>query len=113
MLPAPSAALTTVDQWGARRCDGIQLHARKVVTTAEGGMITTDDAALAERLRRLRHQGMSLSDYARHAGPPTPFESYPEIGYNHRITDIQAAIGLAQLARLDYILEQRRAVAAR
>ena len=89
------------------------LHARKVVTTAEGGMITTDDAALAERLRRLRHQGMSLSDYARHAGPPTQFESYPEIGYNHRITDIQAAIGLAQLDRLDDILERRRAVAAR
>ena len=82
------------------------LHARKVVTTAEGGMITTDDAALAERLRRLRHQGMSLSDYARHAGPPTQFESYPEIGYNHRITDIQAAIGLAQLDRLDDILER-------
>ncbi|MBV8504508.1 MAG: DegT/DnrJ/EryC1/StrS family aminotransferase [Alphaproteobacteria bacterium] len=89
------------------------LHARKVVTTAEGGMITTDDAALAERLRRLRHQGMSLSDYERHAGPPTRFESYPEIGYNHRITDIQAAIGLAQLDRLNHILERRRAVAAR
>jgi perosamine synthetase len=89
------------------------LHARKVVTTAEGGMITTDDAALAERLRRLRHQGMSLSDYARHGQRPTQFESYPEIGYNHRITDIQAAIGLAQLDRLDDILERRRAVAAR
>ena len=89
------------------------LHARKIVTTGEGGMITTDDAALAERLQRLRHQGMSLSDYARHAGPPTRFETYPEIGYNHRITDIQAAIGLAQLDRLDYILERRHAVAAR
>jgi perosamine synthetase len=89
------------------------LHARKIITTAEGGMITTDDAALAERLRRLRHQGMSLSDYARHGGPPTQFESYTEIGYNYRITDIQAAIGLAQLDRLDHILERRRAVAAR
>jgi perosamine synthetase len=89
------------------------LHARKVVTTAEGGMITTDDAELAERLHRLRHQGMSLSDYARHGGPPTRFESYPEIGYNHRITDVQAAIGLAQLDRLDYILERRRTAAAR
>ena len=89
------------------------LHARKVVTTAEGGMIATDDAELAERLRRLRHQGMSLSDYARHRDPPTRFESYPEIGYNHRITDIQAAIGLAQLDRLDYMLKRRRAVAER
>ena len=89
------------------------LHARKVVTTAEGGMITTDDAELAEHLRRLRHQGMSLSDYTRHGGPPTRFENYPEIGYNHRITDIQAAIGLAQLDRLDDMLERRCAVAAR
>jgi perosamine synthetase len=89
------------------------LHARKVVTTAEGGMIATDDDALAERLRRLRHQGMSLSDYARHGEPPTRFETYPEIGYNFRITDIQAAIGLAQLEQLDDILERRRAVAAR
>jgi len=89
------------------------LHARKVITTAEGGMITTDDASLAEQLRRLRQQGMSLSDYDRHGGPPTRFESYPEIGYNHRITDIQAAIGLAQLDRLDSLLERRRAVAAR
>jgi perosamine synthetase len=88
------------------------LHARKVVTTAEGGMIVTNDGALTERLRRLRHQGMSLSDYTRHGGPPTQFEGYPEIGYNHRITDIQAAIGLAQLQRLGCILDRRREVAA-
>jgi perosamine synthetase len=89
------------------------LHARKVVTTGEGGMIVTDDRALAERLRRLRHQGMSLSDYARHAAAPTVFESYPEIGYNFRITDIQAGIGLAQLDRLPHMLESRRNLAAR
>jgi perosamine synthetase len=89
------------------------LHARKVVTTGEGGIIVTDDPAFAARLRRLRHQGMSLSDFARHNAPPTAFESYPEIGYNFRITDIQAAIGLAQLDRLHDILERRRAVAER
>ena len=77
------------------------LHARKVVTTGEGGMIVTNDRALAARLRRLRHQGMSLSDFARHNASPTVFEDYPEIGYNFRITDIQAAVGLAQLDRLD------------
>jgi perosamine synthetase len=87
------------------------LHARKVVTTGEGGMIVTDDGRLAERLRRLRHQGMSLSDFARHDAPPTVFESYPEVGYNFRITDIQAAIGIAQLDRLDEILQRRRGVA--
>jgi len=87
------------------------LHARKVITTGEGGMIVTFDGDLAERLRRLRHQGMSLSDYARHGAAPTTFESYPEIGYNHRITDIQAGVGCAQMDRLDDILARRRAVA--
>jgi perosamine synthetase len=89
------------------------LHARKVVTTGEGGMIVTNDRALAQRLRRLRHQGMSVSDFARHDASPTVFESYPEIGYNFRITDIQAAIGLAQLDRLQELLARRRAVAER
>jgi perosamine synthetase len=76
-------------------------------------MIVTNDRALAERLRRLRHQGMSLSDFARHCTSPTTFEEYPEIGYNFRITDIQAAIGLTQLGRLDDLLARRRAVAER
>ena len=89
------------------------LHARKVITTGEGGMITTDDRSFAERLRRLRHQGMSLSDFARHNAAPTTFESYPEIGYNFRITDIQSSIGLAQLDRLDDILARRRSAAER
>jgi perosamine synthetase len=89
------------------------LHARKVVTTGEGGMILTNDGALAARLRMLRHQGMSLSDFERHKAGPTTFESYPEIGYNFRITDIQAAIGVCQLARLDDLLAQRHRVAIR
>ena len=89
------------------------LHARKVVTTGEGGMIVTDDDAFAERLRRLRHQGMSLSDHARHGMRPTVFETYPEIGYNHRITDLQAVIALPQMDRLDEILARRRVVAER
>ena len=89
------------------------LHARKVVTTGEGGMILTNDRALAARLRMLRHQGMSLSDFERHAAGPTTFESYPEIGYNFRITDIQAAIGLCQLERFDDLLARRRKVANR
>lgn len=89
------------------------LHARKLVTTGEGGMIVTDDKPLAERLRRLRHQGMSLSDYQRHAMSPTTNESYPEVGYNFRITDIQAAIGRVQLAKLDDILSRQRAIAGR
>jgi perosamine synthetase len=87
------------------------LHARKVITTGEGGMIVTNDGELSAKLRRLRHQGMSLSDYQRHASSPTMFESYPEIGYNFRITDIQAAIGVAQIQKLAAFLARRRAIA--
>ncbi len=87
------------------------LHARKPVTTGEGGMILTDDTVLAERLRVLRHQGMSLSDFARHGASPTLFETYPEVGYNARMTDIQAAIGVVQLARTEQLLANRRRVA--
>jgi perosamine synthetase len=83
------------------------LHARKVVTSGEGGMILTNDGDLAARMRRMRHQGMSLSDFERHGASPTTFESYPEIGYNFRITDIQAAVGLCQLDRLDDMLASR------
>jgi len=89
------------------------LHARKVVTTGEGGMIVTNDGDFAARLRRLRHQGMSLSDYERHGASPTTFETYPEIGYNFRLTDIQAAVGLCQLDRLQDMLDRRRRVADR
>lgn len=89
------------------------LHARKVVTTGEGGMIVTDDATLAQRLRLLRHQGMSASDFARHAARPTEFETYPEVGYNFRITDIQAGVGLAQMDRLEEMLRLRREAAQR
>jgi perosamine synthetase len=89
------------------------LHARKIVTTGEGGMIVTSDPDFAARLRRLRHQGMSLSDFERHGANPTTFESYPEIGYNFRLTDIQAGVGLAQLKRLDEILTRRRTIADR
>jgi perosamine synthetase len=89
------------------------LHARKVVTTGEGGMIVTNDANLARRLRLLRHQGMSLTDFERTLSDPTRFETYPEIGYNFRMTDIQAAIGLCQLDRLDNLIDRRTQIARR
>jgi len=98
---------------GLADCTVFSLHARKVVTTGEGGMIVTNDDAFAARLRRLRHQGMSLSDHERHGASPTTFEAYPEIGYNFRITDFQAAMGLAQLDRLPQMLERRAELARR
>jgi dTDP-4-amino-4,6-dideoxygalactose transaminase len=88
-------------------------HPRKVLVTGEGGMITTPDAALAARLRRLRHQGMGVSDLERHRAASAVVESYPEIGYNFRLSDLQAAVGIAQVARLEALVEARRACAAR
>jgi dTDP-4-amino-4,6-dideoxygalactose transaminase len=87
-------------------------HPRKVITTGEGGMITTDDADVADRLRRFRHHGMSVSDMERHMSDKIIFEEYPEIGYNYRMTDIQAAMGIMQLRKLPYIIERRREIAA-
>ena len=74
-------------------------------------MIVTSDERLAKKLRLLRHQGMSLSDYERHGSLPTKFEEYPEIGYNFRLTDIQAAIGVVQMSRLNAMLERRNWIA--
>ncbi|HUH79958.1 MAG TPA: DegT/DnrJ/EryC1/StrS family aminotransferase [Solirubrobacteraceae bacterium] len=89
------------------------LHPRKVITTGEGGMIAVQDPAVAERLRRLRAHGMSLSDLARHNSREVVVESYPERGWNYRMTDMQAAIGLCQLQALDHILQRRRELAER
>ena len=85
-------------------------HPRKVLTMGEGGAIATDDVDLAERLRRLRHHGMSISDLQRHGQAAR--EAYLEPAFNYRMTDIQAAIGLVQLGRLEAILKRRRALAA-
>jgi perosamine synthetase len=89
------------------------LHPRKVITTGEGGMITTNDAELADRLRKLRQHAMDLSDLARHSATDIVFEAYPERGWNCRMTDLQAALGLCQLAALDEILAERRRQAER
>jgi dTDP-4-amino-4,6-dideoxygalactose transaminase len=89
------------------------LHPRKVITTGEGGMITVSDPEVAERLRRLRQHAMDVSDLARHGAKDVIIESYPERGWNHRMTDMQAQLGLCQLDALDDILAARTHVAAR
>ena len=88
-------------------------HPRKVITTGEGGMIAVHDAETAARLRRLRQHAMDLSDLARHSAHDVAFEAYPERGFNMRMTDMQAALGLCQLGVLDTILERRRRLAER
>jgi len=89
------------------------LHPRKVITTGEGGMITLNDPLLADRLRKLRAHGMDVSDLARHTAKDVVIERYPERGWNARMTDMQAQLGLCQLEELDWILERRRALAER
>jgi dTDP-4-amino-4,6-dideoxygalactose transaminase len=89
------------------------LHPRKVITTGEGGMIAVHDPAVAERLRRLRQHAMDVSDLARHGAKDVIIESYPERGWNQRMTDMQATLGLCQLEALDEILALRRRVADR
>jgi len=87
------------------------LHPRKLLSTGDGGMITTDDADLAARLRLLRQHGMSVNDQQRHQSQQVVFEEYVEVGFNYRLTDIQAAIGRCQLARLPQMVVRRRELA--
>ncbi len=87
-------------------------HPRKVLTTGEGGMITTADGDVAARLRRLRQHSMSVSDLARHSSTQIVTECYDEVGFNFRMTDLQAAVGLVQLDRLPGFVNRRRQRAA-
>jgi perosamine synthetase len=84
-----------------------------VITCGEGGMIAVADPALAQRLRRLRQHAMDKSALDRHAATTVVTEHYPERGWNARMTDLQAAIGLRQLEVLDTILAERRRLAER
>ncbi len=86
-------------------------HPRKVVTTGDGGMITTANAALDRRYRLWRQHSMSVPDTVRHGARDVIFEDYPEVGFNFRMTDLQAAIGRVQLTRLPSMVEERRRLA--
>jgi dTDP-4-amino-4,6-dideoxygalactose transaminase len=88
-------------------------HPRKVITCGEGGMIAVHDPGLAERLRQLRTHAMDQSALARHKATDVVVEHYPERGWNARMTDLQAAVGLRQLEVLDTILAERRRLAER
>ena len=88
-------------------------HPRKLLTTGEGGMIVTQDGELAARLRRLREHGMDASAAQRHVSSQPVTEHYLETGYNYRMTDIQAAVGLVQLGKLPALVARRRELAAR
>jgi dTDP-4-amino-4,6-dideoxygalactose transaminase len=115
---AIGSAIRAGDRWervgrphGAIAC--FSFHPRKVITTGDGGMLTTRDAALDRRFRLLRQHAMSVPDTVRHLSKTVTFEEYPELGFNYRMTDIQAAVGRVQLRRLPGLLEGRADLAAR
>lgn len=87
-------------------------HPRKLLTTGEGGMITTNRPEWAVRARHLREHAMSASAAARHASVLAPPEVYTEVGFNFRMTDLQAALGLVQLGRMPAVVARRRELAA-
>jgi perosamine synthetase len=87
-------------------------HPRKVVTTGDGGMITTANPDYDAQFRLWRQHGMSVPDAVRHGSQQVIFESYPVMGYNYRMTDVQAAIGREQLNRLPDVINRRRQLAA-
>ena len=87
--------------------------ARKILTTGEGGMVTTDDEEAAKRMRALRAHAASVSTLDRHTSTGVIAEGYPEVGFNYKLTDVQAAVGIVQVGRLDEIVAERRRLAAR
>ncbi|WP_417373113.1 DegT/DnrJ/EryC1/StrS family aminotransferase [Glutamicibacter protophormiae] len=102
---APVGAGADVSAWS--------FHPRKLLTTGEGGMLTTNNEQWAQRARRLREHAMDVSAADRHGSTLAPQESYGEIGFNFRMTDMQAAVGLVQLSKLERMVERRRELAAR
>ena len=86
----------------------VSFHPRKSITTGEGGMVLTDDEELAVRLRELRSHGNSISAADRDKGKGFLLPEFNVAGYNYRMTDIQGGMGLAQVKKLDYIIEVKR-----
>jgi len=109
---AIGSEIRVADRWerigkphGAVAC--FSFHPRKILSTGDGGMLTTSDPELDARFRLLRQHGMSVPDTVRHSAKTVVFEEYPVVGFNYRMTDIQAAVGRVQLKRLPELLSQR------
>ena len=89
-------------------------HPRKAITTGEGGMVTTSNDSLAEKIRRLRDHGAAMTDLQRHHGArPYLLADHPDAGYNQRMTDLQGALGSAQMDRATDIVSERQTLASR
>ena len=105
---AAGAAYKNKPAGGLGNIGCFSFHPRKSITTGEGGMITTNDDNLAERISQLRNHGASISEEQRHHGPkPYILADFNIMGFNYRMTDIQGAVGAVQLGKLDQFIEER------
>lgn len=111
--PAFGATLDGVALGSISDITCFSFDARKILTTGEGGAITTNDAEIAGKLRALRAHAASVSTLARHTSTAVIAESYDEVGFNYKMTDIQAAVGIVQMGKLEHVISTRRALAAR
>lgn len=106
---AAGSALNDVPAGALGHVGCFSFHPRKSVTTGEGGMLTTNDDAIATHMDRLRNHGASISEEQRHHGPkPYILSAFEMVGYNYRMTDIQGAIGVVQLKKLDFFIDERQ-----
>jgi perosamine synthetase len=124
LLPAhvaliEDAACASGSAWKGRPVGGLgdvaafSFHPRKSVTTGEGGMVTTNNGELARRIDQMRNHGASISEEQRHSGPrPYLLPEFDLLGYNYRMTDLQGAVGLVQLRKLDAFIDERARWAA-
>lgn len=106
---AAGASYKGVDAGGLGVAAAFSFHPRKSITTGEGGMVTTNDAALAQTIDMLRNHGASISEEQRHQGPkPYLLPEFNLLGFNYRMTDLQGAVGIVQLSKLDMFIAERQ-----
>lgn len=109
---AAGAALGDVPAGGLGTAAAFSFHPRKSITTGEGGMVTTRDPDLARRMDQLRNHGASVSEEQRHQGPrPYLLPDFNLLGFNYRMTDLQGAVGVVQLKKLDIYISERARMA--
>jgi dTDP-4-amino-4,6-dideoxygalactose transaminase len=109
---ALGAMIGDTHEGGFGNPSALSFHPRKSITTGEGGMVLTNDEQLANQLRKLRSHAASLSEVQRHQNRGYLLPDYDELGFNYRMTDIQAAVGVVQMKKLDFIRDERRRIAA-
>ena len=106
---AAGASYRGVPAGGLGDAAAFSFHPRKSITTGEGGMVTTNDVALADTMNMLRNHGASISEEQRHKGPrPYLLPEFNLLGFNYRMTDLQGAVGLVQLGKLDRFISERQ-----